>query len=155
MRCGRARKMISQHLDGELGLAESKAFDTHIQGCPSCRQALEETRAFQQMFASAQRFPAPYGFATRVLANLEEKEGSRLRSLLSVRPFLLRAAQAAFAVVVMTLGIISGNLLLAERTVHIEPAAVQEVFSLDLFQAAPPDSVGGIYMRLAGVADEK
>jgi anti-sigma factor RsiW len=142
------KELISRHVDDRLQPDEQVSFDLHIRGCPACRKILEETRALHQMFVSAQRFPAPYGFATRVLANLEEKEGSRLRSLLSIRPFFLRAAQVAFALVVMTIGIISGNLLLAERTNPIGQTAVQETFSLDLFQATPPDSIGGIYNTL-------
>ena len=116
MKCRHARKMISQYVDDALSPDEKKDFDSHIRSCASCREGLEETRALHRLFASAERFPAPYGFATRVLANLEEKEGSRLRSLSGFRPFFLRAAQVAFALVVMTIGIISGNLLLPERT---------------------------------------
>jgi anti-sigma factor RsiW len=148
MNCKHMKKMISRHVDDRLDPNEQVSFDLHIRSCAACRKILEETRALHQMFASAQRFLAPYGFATRVLANLEEKEGSRLRSLLSIRPFFLRAAQVAFALVVMTIGIISGNLLLADRINPIGQTAVQEAFSLDLFQATPPDSIGGIYNTL-------
>jgi len=147
--------MVSQYMDGELGPDEKKDFDSHIQSCASCREGLEEIRVLHGLFASAERFPAPYGFATRVLANLEEKAGSRLRSLLSIRPLFLRAAQAALALVIMTVGITSGNLLLAERNDLIGQTAVQETFSLDLFQATPPDSIGGIYNTLMRPSHEK
>jgi anti-sigma factor RsiW len=155
MKCRHVRELISQYVDGELSLDEKKDFDSHIQSCASCREELEETRALHQLFASAERFPAPYGFATRVLANLEESEGLRLRSLLSIRPLFLRAAQVAFALVVMTVGVISGNLLLAERPNPIGQTAVQETFSLDLFQATPPDSIGGIYNTLVRPSHER
>jgi anti-sigma factor RsiW len=155
MKCRHIRKRISQYIDEDLTPDEKKDFDSHIQGCASCRQELEETRSLHQMFASAPKFPAPYGFATRVLANLEEKEGSRARGLLGFRPFLLRAVQVALALVVVTFGIISGNLLLAERTDHIGQAAVEETFSLDLFQATPPDSIGGIYNTLMRPSHER
>ena len=55
----------------------------------------------------------------------------------------------------MTIGIISGNLLLPERTDPIGQTAVQETFSLDLFQAMPPDSIGGIYGTLMRPSHEK
>jgi anti-sigma factor RsiW len=155
MKYRHARKMISQYLDDELGLEEKKGFESHIQSCASCREELEETRALHRLFASAERFAAPYGFATRVLANLEEKEGSRLRSFLLFRPFLLRTAQVAFALVIMTMGVISGNLLLAERTDHIGQTAVQETFSLDLFQATPSGSIGDVYVTLMGASNER
>jgi predicted anti-sigma-YlaC factor YlaD len=146
MKCRHARKMISQYIDEELSPDEKKDFESHIQSCASCKEELEETRALHQLFASAKRFAAPYGFATRVLANLEEKER---------RPFLLRTAQVAFALVIMTIGIISGNLLLAERADHIGQTAVQETFSLDLFQATPPGSIGGIYDTLMRPSHER
>ena len=148
MRYRHAKKMISRYVDNELTPAEKKDFDSHVRSCASCREELEETRALKRLFASAQRFPAPYGFSTRVLANLDEKEGSRDRGLFGFRPLLLRAAQVAFALVVIAIGIISGNLFLAEKTVDIGRTAVQETFSLDLFQATPPNSIGGIYNTL-------
>jgi anti-sigma factor RsiW len=155
MKCRHVKKMISRYVDNELGLEEKKGFSSHIRSCASCRQELEETQALHRMFASARRFPAPYGFATRVLANLEEGQKSRLRSLLTARPFFLRAAQVGFALVVMAIGIISGNVLLAERTNPAGQTAVQETFSLDLFQATPPDSLAGIYNTLMRPSHEK
>ena len=141
--------MISRYVDDALSPDDKKDVDSHIQDCARCREGLEETQALHRIFASAERFSAPYGFATRVLANLEEKEGSRLRRLLAIRPLFIRTAQVAFALVVLTMGIISGDLLMAERTETIEQAAVvQEAFSLDLFQATPPNSMGGIYNTL-------
>ena len=155
MKCPHARKLISQFIDEELTPDEKKEFDSHVQGCASCRKELEETQDLHELFASAQRFPAPYGFATRVLANLEEKERSRVQGILGFRPYFLRAAQVAFALVVMTVGIISGNMLLPEGTEHIGQTAVQETFSLDLFQATPPGSIGGIYDTLMRPSNEK
>jgi anti-sigma factor RsiW len=142
-------------MDDELSPNEKRDFDSHIRSCVSCRERLEETRALHGLFVSARRFPAPYGFATRVLANIEERERSRAGRILGFRPYFLRAAQVAFALLVMTVGIVSGNLLLPERTEHIQQAAVQQTFSLDLFQAAPPDSIGGIYTALMRPGNER
>ena len=155
MKCKHAKKIISQYIDDALSPDEKKGFDSHIRSCASCSEALEETQALRRLFASAQRFPAPYGFSTRVLQNLDEKEGSQVRGFFGFRPLFLRAAQVAFALVVMTIGIISGNLLLAERTEPIGQTAVQETFSLDLFQATPPDSIGGIYNTLMRPGHER
>jgi len=142
-------------MDDALSPDEKKNFDLHIRSCASCREELEETRALRRLIASARRFPAPSGFATRVLANLDEKKGSRVLGLFGFRPLFLRAAQVAFALVVMTVGITSGNRLLAERTDHIGQTAVKETFSLDLFQATPPDSIGGIYNTLMESRNER
>ena len=147
--------MISQYLDDELSLSRKREIESHIRCCASCRDGLEETRALHVLFSSAERFPAPYGFAARVLANLDEKEASRSRSHLGFRPLFLRTAQVVLALLVMTIGIISGNLLLPERTPPIGQTAVQQTFSLDLFQATPPDSIGGIYNTLMRLGYEK
>jgi anti-sigma factor RsiW len=155
MKCRQARKMISRCVDEALGQDEKKDFDAHITGCAGCRKRLEETRALRRQFALAPRYPAPYGFAARVMANLPEKKGSRLRSLAALRPFFVRAAQVAFALVVLTTGIIMGHLLLAARSEPIEQSAVQQTFSLDLFQATPPDSIGGIYITMIRPGHEK
>ncbi len=155
MRCKQARQMISQYIDEALGPDAKKAFASHIRDCAACREEMEEIRAVHQMFASAERFSAPYGFATRVLANLEEKEGARPWSLLGFKTFFLRTAQVGFALVVMIIGIISGNLLLADRTSPYGRTTVAEAFSLDLFQAAPPDSIAGVYVALMGASHER
>ena len=74
MKCSKARKWISQYLDDELAPGEKQAFALHVRACAACREELEEPRTVHKMFAAAERFSAPYGFATRVMANLEEKE---------------------------------------------------------------------------------
>ena len=149
MKCSHVNKLISQYVDEALSPDEKKDFDSHIKDCALCREGLQEARALRRLFASAERFPAPVGFSTRVLANLAEEENLRFRFLIAIRPFFMRAAQVTFALVVITMGILSGNLLVAEKTETIEQAAVvREAFSLDLFQATPPDSIGGIYSTL-------
>lgn len=149
MKCKQAGEMISQYLDGEMNSDEKEAFALHIRDCAACRVKLEETRTVHKMFANAERFSAPFGFSTRVLANLEEKESTWPRILPSFKSFFLRSAEVAFALAVITIGLVSGSLLLPDRTPpHAQ--TVQESFSLDLFQATPPDSIGGIYLAYVG-----
>jgi anti-sigma factor RsiW len=155
MKCRHAKKMISGYVDDALSPSEKKGFDLHLRSCASCKEALEEIRALHRLFASAQRFPAPYGFSTRVLANLDEREALRARGFFGFRPFFLPAAQVALAVVVMAIGILSGSLLLPERTSPTLQTAVRQTFSLDLFQATPPDSIGWIYNTLMRPSHER
>ena len=155
MECAPIRQMISPYMDDELSPDEKKAFDSHIQSCPACKKALEKALALHQLFASAEKFPAPYGFAARVLASLEEQQGSRLLGLPRMKPFFLRAAQVAFVLGVMTIGIVTGSLLLPERTNPIPQTAIQQTFSLDLFQAMPPGSIGGAYVTIMGAGNER
>ena len=155
MECPSIRQMISPYVDDELSLDEKKAFDSHIQSCAACKKALEKALALHQLFASAERFPAPYGFAAKVLASLEEQQGFRLLRLPTMKPFFLRAAKVAFALGVITIGIVTGSMLLPERINHISQTAVQQTFSLDLFQAMPPGSIGGAYVTIMGAGNER
>ena len=157
MKCSQIEKMISRYIDNELDSEEKESFALHVQDCSGCRKELEEVQAVHELFASAERFPAPHGFTTRIMANLEAKEPSWLWQLFTLRPFALRAVEVAFALIIMIIGVFSGNLLVADRTSEkqVVQATVQESFSLDLFQAAPPDSVGGAYVRLMGADDER
>ena len=148
MNCRQTRKRISPYLDNELVPTEKEAFALHIRDCVACREVLEETRAVRTMFADADRYSAPYGFATRVMANLEQEDQTWLRRIPGFGPYILRTAEVAFALAVITIGIVSGNFLLEDKMpVHRQ---VQESFSLDLFQATPPDSIGGIYLAYVG-----
>jgi anti-sigma factor RsiW len=157
MKCSHIRNMIAPYVDDELTPDEKKIFTSHIQNCPACRQELEEVQSVHELFASAETYPAPLGFTTRVMAHLEEREEagfSRLWRLITGRPFFLRTVEVAFAMVIMLIGVVSGNLLVADRA-PVKQMSVAESFSLDLFQATPPDSIGGVYVRLAGGADER
>ena len=71
MHCAEIRKLISLYIDDRLSPDEKEAFSSHTRNCSGCQEALEEARAVHELFASAERFSAPYGFTTRVLANLE------------------------------------------------------------------------------------
>jgi anti-sigma factor RsiW len=149
--------MISRYVDNDLGLEEKRVFRLHVQDCPGCKHELEEVLAVHGLFASAERFPAPYGFTTRVMANLEAKQASWLWQFFAFRPFFVRTVEVAFALIIMIVGVVSGNLLVADRTSERQTvqATVQQSFSLDLFQATPPDSVGGAYVKLMGAGDER
>jgi anti-sigma factor RsiW len=155
MKCSRIRKMISPYVDGELGPKEKKMFASHIGDCPQCKKELEEIESVHHLFALTEKFEAPLGFATRVMAGIEERERRpSFWGFFTLQPAFLRVVEVAFALVILMIGALSGNLLVADRTSGMQPT-VQQSFSLDLFQAAPPDSIGGAYMRLAGVPDER
>lgn len=153
MDCKNAGKMISQYIDDELKPDEKAAFVLHIRDCAACKERLEEIRTVHEMFAAAERFSAPYGFATRVLANLQERESSRV--LPGLKHFFLRTAEVAFALAIVSIGAISGNLMVAHKTPPATQTSVQETFSLDLFQATPPGSIGDLYASMMGAGDER
>jgi anti-sigma factor RsiW len=157
MKCSKVTKLISRYIDSDLSPDEKEAVTLHVLDCSACRKQLEETQALHALFASAEKFAAPYGFSTRVMARLGERESSRLWSFLTFHRSFLRAAEVSFALIVVMVGIISGNVLVTDRTYERQAVQVtlQESFSLDLFRAAPADSIGGAYARLMEANDER
>jgi len=144
-------KLISAYLDKEMGLGEKSTFEAHVQGCNDCAQTLEEIKALRAAFAKAERHSAPYGFATRVMARTAALE--RKKSPWFV-PFFIRFAEAAALIIVITIGILAGKIMTngseAEKTTNIASS-----LSLDLFAATPPSSLGGAYLAMTEVGNEK
>jgi len=156
MGCRRIRKMISYYIDDRLTPTDRETFIEHIRSCPKCSNELAESQAVHQLFAKAERSPAPYGLTARVMENLEHKDipRTRIRELFIFRPFLPRFAGVVLAFAVMVLGIITGNLLVTDRAVPQNTATIEQAFALDVFQANPPGSLEGAYAGIMEVDDE-
>jgi anti-sigma factor RsiW len=150
MSCSKS-KHVSAYLDKEMGAGEKAAFDTHLHGCSVCAQALEEMRSLRGAFAKAERHPAPYGFAARVIARTAALD--RKKSPWFV-PLFMRFAEAAVLLIIITVGILAGKVM-----TNSSPAAnttnIASSLSLDLFDAAPPGSLGGAYLAMTEVKNEK
>jgi predicted anti-sigma-YlaC factor YlaD len=156
MKCKKAQKMFSPYIDEELTSREKEAVGLHLKGCEECRKEMENILTLHQFFASAERFEAPNGFAARVAAGIREEEArGDVWTLLALHPILMRSVGAAFACVVLIVGIISGNLLTGRERTTLSNADVRATFSLDVFEPAPPDSVGGAYIAMMGVQNER
>ena len=154
MKCQIVRKMFSEYIDDELAPEQKEVVKLHIRDCQTCRKEFEELLAVHGLFVSAERFPAPYGFSTRVMANLEDRRESFWSSLFA-RPVFLRAIEVAFALIIVIIGLISGNLLTAHKPSDLTSVEVEQSFALDVFEAAPSGSIGGIYVSMTGVKDER
>jgi anti-sigma factor RsiW len=143
--------LISAYLDKELGLGEKTSFEAHVQGCARCSHALEELRSLRMAFSNTERHQAPYGFATRVMARTAELEKKKTPWFV---PFFVRFAEAAVLLVVITVGILAGRAM-----TNSSPAAqttnIASSFSLDLFDATPPGSLGNAYLAMTEVRNEK
>lgn len=155
MRCAEIPKLISLYIDDRLGRDEKEAFSSHIRNCAGCSQVLEEEKAVHELLASCERFSAPYGFTTRVMASITTEEPSPWWAVFTRRPLVLRAMEWGFALIAIVSGLLFGNLLVPDRIPSQGPVSIQESFSLDLFQAAPPDSISGAYVALAEAPHEK
>jgi predicted anti-sigma-YlaC factor YlaD len=150
MRCKKARDLISPYIDGELSERERVSFESHMKDCVNCRAEFEETRNVHNLFAGAERFSAPYGFSTRVLANLETKTP---RKWLLV-PLFARFAGVVVVLIIIGIGIVSG-IFLGRGFSFQKSDNIAPFFSLDIFNATPPDSVGGVYLAMTEAENEK
>jgi anti-sigma factor RsiW len=150
MRCAKIKRSISSYIDGELSKNERNLFETHIRDCEACGKELEAMRAVHTLFAQTEQFKAPYGFATRVMANLA---GQRSKKRLFI-PLFAKFGEALLIAAVVILGIASGAILVKD----VEPQNGQDVasiFSLDAFDAASRDSVGSAYLAMMEGNHEK
>ena len=148
MNCAKAHKLIYPHLDGELGAVEQAALAVHLQGCVGCRAAEAEMRGRQQLLAGLPRFAAPVGFRTRVMANLDPAPAAGLWWLRILTGF----AEVAVLGVIIFSGVVSGGFLDARLN---QEKTVAASLALDLFEPTPADSLGGVYLAMTEVADEK
>jgi anti-sigma factor RsiW len=144
-------KLISEYLDKELGLGETTAFESHLHGCGICSQKLGELQSLRAAFSRAERHPAPYGFATRVMARTAELEKKKTPWLV---PFLVRFAEAAVLLVVITAGIFAGKLM-TNGSPRANTTIIASTLSLDMFDATPPGSLGGAYLTVMEAGNEK
>lgn len=144
-------KLISAYLDKELGLSEKTVFEAHVQGCGICSHALEEVRSLHAAFSSAERHTAPYGFAARVMARTAEAEKKKSPWFV---PVFIGFAEAAVLLIVITLGMLAGNVMTNGSSAG-KTANIASSLSLDLFEATPPGSLGGVYLAMTEKRNEK
>lgn len=149
MKCSKT-KLVSPYIDGELDEKEKASFEAHAPGCAACSARLAAYRDVQKIFAGSVRHPAPYGFSTRVTALVTEQEPARGTAF----PLLVRFAGAVIILLVMTVGVLSGGYL-AGGVQGQRMANVASSLSLDVFEPAPPDSLGGVYLAMTEANHEK
>ena len=84
MNCKKAKKLISDYVDGELDLTKRSSLEEHLESCEECRKILEDYKGIagtaQQLEAGS---PSPYVW-TRIKQRLETSvpsyEGTKKRS---------------------------------------------------------------------------
>ncbi len=149
MRCSKARKLLSPYIDKELTKAEAELFDVHVRNCIKCRTMLEEIQAIHHTFSSMESLSAPLGFATRVMAHVQEKKTRRL----SLFPVLGRLIEVAVVILMIIIGTRVGGLLGTAFTG--QKTSITSSLSLDTFEAVQPNSIGGAYMAMMEGNNEK
>lgn len=150
MNCSKTDKLTSPYIDGELNAEAKEAFEAHMKTCYACSTAVQGMRKQHDLFAQAKQYKAPYGFPTRVMAHIaaEKTEG------FSPIPLFARFAGAIVLLMIISIGIISGDFL-SGSLMHTKMVSITSSLSLDLFDPMPPDSLGGAYLAMTEVKDEK
>lgn len=150
MKCSKAHKFISPYIDGELPEEDMKTFEDHIKVCPNCRAEFEEGKELHNLFAQTEEFKAPYGFHTRVMANVRS---GKTRGIPGI-PVFIRLAETVAIIVVIALGALSGSLAIKGYAPD-KARDIMASLSLDVFSSAPPGSLGGVYLAMTEANNEK
>jgi anti-sigma factor RsiW len=66
--CTEVLGLLDAYLDGELDLAHSLEFETHVESCAACGAVLERRRALQSAIARAPYFSAPESLRRKIAA---------------------------------------------------------------------------------------
>jgi predicted anti-sigma-YlaC factor YlaD len=144
MKCSQVYKLLSPYIDSELPEGEMRAIEDHLRICTGCRAEFGEMQSLSYLFANTNEFKAPYGFHTRVLANINTAVKAKGTSVI---PIFARLAEAVIVILVIAIGITSGSFL----TIDITPQKVGDAMaslSVDVFDPAPPGFVGGVYLAM-------
>lgn len=155
MQCIKVHSRLSAFVDDALELEEKAKLIRHLQGCPACSQELDEYLAVQRLFQSAERFNAPHFFSKGVMARINADKRSWLETFFIRQSLYLRFVEIVFALLIMLIGIFSGNVLMTDRSTGRPPATVQEMLPLYAFETTPAGSVADIYIELTGVGNER
>ncbi len=105
------------YLEGELEAAERSALEAHLEGCPACRETLEDRRTWERAFSGLAPVEVPQGFAAAVMARLS----ARRRRVLGGLAGSLSVTAAIFAALLgyrlVTGESLAGMLVAAGRSV--------------------------------------
>jgi anti-sigma factor RsiW len=79
MRCGRARRLISAGIDGELRAAEAEDFERHVAACPACAQELASIRSAMERLHELGDIEPGHAFVDGVMARVASEKRARRR----------------------------------------------------------------------------
>ncbi len=150
MKCPNSEN-ISAYLDGELEEKKQVSLETHLKGCSRCANALEEMRSLRTAFKGVGHHQAPYGFSTRVMARTAALDRKKSPWFVTA---LIKFAEAAVLLMLIVVGILTGKVVTNGSSTQ-KSANITASFSLDLFQATPPGSLGDAYIAMTGTSHEK
>ena len=147
--------MMSALIDNEIRPAEKESLTHHIHACDDCRALYEEMLSVHDLFATAGHHKAPENFPRQVMAKLEAEMESGSMIFPKRIPLFLKLAEIGFAIAIVIVGIISGNILMMNSHRPERPHGIESSFSLDAFDPVPSNSLGGTYVAMTEVRNEK
>ncbi len=151
MTCEEVRKALSLFLYGELSLEQEQSFQDHLDGCASCRQALDEERALHEALDASALEPSAELLRAcrrelRLRLGLEPQPRSlaaRLRAWFSPRAgFLGFLPRPATAVALIALGFFGARWM--GRTPPSAPADIPAERQIASIRFLEPDPRGGV-----------
>jgi anti-sigma factor (TIGR02949 family) len=80
MNCDEVRRMLDAYLDGELDLTRQLDVETHLPGCPTCKDAAEDiTKVCSLVRMNAPAYKGPPELKAKIRAALrkESKQGEK------------------------------------------------------------------------------
>ncbi|MDD5759822.1 MAG: zf-HC2 domain-containing protein [Desulfobulbaceae bacterium] len=149
MKCTKAHKLMSASLDGELSASEQELLAAHLKQCVACGKEYHAFQEMHRLLHHAQPFSAPPYLASRVMARLDTVETRPFFS-----PLWANFAEALMIFMVIGIGVASGNLISNSMGLHNFDDGLASM-SLEIFDATPPESLGGAYLAMLEVSNEK
>ena len=155
--CRHIRKKLSAYQDRELNPAENDAIETHLRTCEACRKEHEALLQTYRMLRSMPEIePAP-GLSRQIMDSATRTQISVWDRALTgaLRLFPAPAAMATLAVAGLLTGVLLGNFLTArpfDTPLPFSTASTEKALTLAsvrVFDATPPGSFAGGYLRLA------
>lgn len=150
MKCAKT-KLASPYIDNELSEKDRGIFEAHIATCSECAGRVQAYQKARGLFSLAERYQAPYGFTTRVLAQAAAQEKKRLPRFF---PLVTRLAEIAVVVIMLSAGVLAGRFVITS-VMHQRMGNIASTLSLDLFEPTPPGSVGGAYLAMTETGHEQ
>jgi anti-sigma factor RsiW len=155
--CQSIRKKLSAYQDGEVGTAERDVIEAHLRICEACRKQHEALLQTYQMLRSLPEIePAP-GLSRQIVDSAKRvQEPFWVRTLgEAFRLLPARAAIVTLAASGLLVGTMLGNLL-TEGQFHFSSSLSVSfsdqsltLASVRVFDATPPGSFAGGYLKLA------
>ena len=149
MRCQKAHGLMSASLDGELSTREQDFLAAHLKRCAVCGNKFHTFQGMHRALLQAERFTAPPGLSRQVMARLDA---------VTPQPFFAplwpHLAEAMVVFVIIGIGVVFGNLFSNSLGLDNHDKGMASL-SLEIFDAAPRESVGGAYLAMLEVGHGK